>query len=71
MFGWGCLLAWVIGYDLIAKKSLTNLFYEFSRKHPVLTALLWSYLTVHLWMYAQIRKYDPLSRGRYLIKGEP
>lgn len=71
MFGWATLIGWVIGYDLIAKKSLTNLFYEFSRKHPVITAIIWAYLTVHLWMYAHLRRYDPLTRGRALIRGDP
>lgn len=71
MKGWSILTTFVIGYDLLCKKSLSNFFYEATRKRPILMAVLWGYLTVHLWFYAQIRKYDPLSRGRHLVKGEP
>lgn len=71
MRGWLSIAVFSVVYDLLADKSLTNLFYEFSRKHPVFTALLWSYLTVHLWGYAHLRKYDPLTRGRALIRGDP
>lgn len=71
MKGWLILIGWVVGYDVTADRSLSSLFYEATRKHPVLMALLWGYLTAHLWLYARIRQYDPLSRGRHLLKGAP
>lgn len=71
MFGWSALTIFVVIYDLICEKSLSKIFYEATRKHPRLMALLWTYLTVHLWLYKNIHRYDPLSRGRHLLKGEP